>query len=86
MSKPVGESLPIVYREIMAMAESGKWRERVELLQVLDALQWFDNYGAEHYAVRMAAITRIADMVEVSELPDQLQQLIDEAKDATGLE
>jgi hypothetical protein len=86
MSKPIAESLPIVYREIMAMAESGKWRERVELLKVLHALQWFDNYGAEHYNVRMAAIARIADMVEVSELPDQLQQLIDEAKDATGVQ
>lgn len=86
MSKPIGESLPIVYREIMAMAESGKWREWVELLKVLHALHWFDNYGAEHYDVRMSAIARIADMVEVSELPDQLQQLIDEAKDATGLE
>jgi hypothetical protein len=86
MSKPIGESLPIVYREIMAMAESGKWRERVELLQVLDALHWFDNYGAEHYNVRMAAIARIAGMVETSELPDELQRAIDEAKDAVGVE
>jgi len=85
MSKPIGESLPILYREIMAMAESGKWRERVELLQVLDALHWFDNYGAEHYNIRMAAIARIAGMVEVSELDDQLQRAIDEAKDAAGV-
>jgi hypothetical protein len=86
MSKPIGESLPILYRELVNMAESGKWRERVELLQVLDALHWFDNYGAEHYNVRMAAIVHISDMLEASELDDQLQRAIDEANDAVGVE
>jgi len=76
------EDLLGIYSRIVTLADRGKWRERTELLQTLDTMAWWDNYGEHVYNVRMSAVVHIAHMVEVDDLPADLRLMIAEARDA----
>lgn len=78
------EDLLGVYSRIVTLADRGKWRERTELLQTLDTMAWWDNYGEHVYNVRMSAVVHIADMVHDDDLPADLRLMIAEARDAVG--
>jgi len=80
------EDLLGIYSRIVTCADRGKWRERTELLQTLNTMSWWDNYGEHVYNVRMSAVVHIAHMVEVDELPEDLRLMIAEARDAVEVQ
>jgi len=73
------DNLMSIYEHVTRVSERGGYRERLELLSVLEAMSWFDNFGEAVYARRMRAVCAIAD--EFDEVPPQHETMVSHARD-----
>jgi len=67
-----------MYHSMRQMARTGGYRERVELLQAVDKLSWFDNFGYAQYAARLDVVqTTLERGVAEEDIPDSLMETIE---------
>ena len=67
-----------MYHAMRTIARTGGYRERVELLQAVDKLHWFDNFGYAQYAARLEVIqTALERGVAEEDIPDTLMETIE---------
>jgi len=75
----IRDDLVSIYDYLIQVGERGGYRESLELLGVLEAMSWFDNFGEAVYARRMRAVCAIAD--EFDEVPPQHETMVSHARD-----
>jgi len=71
-----------IYDHVIHVGVRGGYRERLELLGVLEAMSWFDNFGEAAYARRMRAVCAIAD--EFDEVPEEHESMVSHAREYWG--
>jgi hypothetical protein len=76
------KKLVAIYDRVIQVSNRGGYRERLELLGVLEAMSWFDNYGEGAYAARMRAVCAIADGMD--EVPPQHETMVSHAREYWG--
>jgi hypothetical protein len=68
------EQIESGYQEILsgfdAIAENGGYRERVEALEALKELTWFDNFGYVLYQERLRITRKLCESVQESDIPE----------------
>jgi len=60
------------------IARTGGYRERVEALQMIDGMTWFDNFGEPYYRRRLRIAQELADDVRDDDVPEFLQEELDD--------
>jgi len=78
----IRDDLVSIYDYLIQVSERGGYRERLELLGVLEAMSWFDNFGESVYARRLRAVCVIAD--EFDEVPPQHETMVSHAREYWG--
>jgi len=73
------ERLDNIYLNMHYMAEQGKHKERVALMDALDAMEWYDNVSDNAYRGRMWTVRMIADMGGAA-LDGRHDEMIEDAK------
>jgi len=68
-----------VYYNLATVARGGGYHERCEVLDVLDSLAWFDNFGVRVYARRMRVICEVSR--EFDEIPEEHEAMVSHARD-----
>jgi len=76
------KKLETIYDYVIQVSNRGGYLERLELLGVLEAMSWFDNFGEDAYAARMRAVCAIAD--EFDEVPPQHETMVAHAREYWG--
>ncbi len=67
-----------MYQAMRTVARTGGYRERVELLQAVDKLSWFDNFGFAHYNSRLEVVqTALEHGVSEDDIPETLMETIE---------
>jgi hypothetical protein len=61
-----------MYNQIDKAATAGGYREKVELLQVLEDMSWFDNFGEPLYRQRLRVAKTHAENVQEDDIPEFL--------------
>lgn len=62
---------------IEQIAVHGGYREKVECLNTLAEMTWFDNFGADLYHERLRIVELIAEDVQEKDVPETLQEEIE---------
>ena len=62
---------------IEQIGRNGGYREKVEALEVLNEMTWFDNFGAPLYRRRLQIADRIAADVKDDDVPEFLAEELD---------
>jgi hypothetical protein len=76
------DDLVSIYDYLTRVSERGGYRERLELLGVLEAMSWFDNFGEAAYARRMRAVCAVAG--EFDEVPPEHETMVSHAREYWG--
>lgn len=64
-----------MYRSMEKVARNGGYRERKELLEAINNLLWFDNFGYECYQNRLNLMRIINERgIKNEDIPDYLRQ------------
>jgi len=79
MHEDMEKRLNEVYLNMHYMAEQGRYKERVALLDALDAMEWYDHVSDEAYHGRMWTVRMIADL-EPGAVDGRHRELIKQAK------
>jgi len=78
------KKLVAIYDRVIQVGARGGYRERLELLGVLEAMSWFDNYGDPVYGQRMRAVCAIADGMD--EVPQEYETMVSHARKEVGID
>jgi len=78
----IRDNLVTIYDYLIRVGERGGYRERLELLGVLEAMSWFDNFGEVVYSRRMRAVCAVADQFD--EVPPQHETMVSHAREYWG--
>jgi len=57
---------------IQQIAQTAGYREKVECLEVIDKMSWFDNFGENQYRHRINTAQKIADDGNDEDIPEHL--------------
>jgi len=76
MTNDIEHGLSTVYDGIETMIDAS-YRERVELLEVLNEMTWFDNFGEPFYRRRLYLASRLAENVQDDDVPEFLAEELD---------
>lgn len=60
------------------IADDGGYRERVEALETIAEMSWFDNFGVEYYNLRLQVMKTLAESVSDEDVPEIVQEKITE--------
>jgi hypothetical protein len=67
-----------MYHAMRTMARTGGYRERVELLQAVDKLSWFDNFGYAQYGARLDVVAAALERgVAEEDIPETLMETVE---------
>jgi len=65
-------------RGLSEIADEGGYRERVEALETISKMQWFDNFGIEHYNLRLRVTQTLADSVNDEDIPEIVREELED--------
>jgi len=72
------EQIESGYQDVLsgfdAIAENGGYRERVEALEALKELTWFDNFGYVLYQERLRITRKLCESVQEGDIPDYFRE------------
>ena len=72
------EAIAQMYRAMGTIARNGGYIERKELLEVLDACSWFDNFGYELYQQRIAVVQMIIEQgMKNEDIPEIFKETLE---------